>query len=122
MIRGIGYKFEYSERLFPHLKDDEKEYSFIDLLDLRQGYYSLHERGSDNQECLAIISDGMSGEYTYVLFITEASYIENSHGDSFWRHTFRNDDYIKKYAQQKIELLLNRELPEPEEVVFEHWG
>lgn len=122
LIRGYGYRFDYSESLFSHIQDDDKEYDFIEVIGLDEGYYSLRDNKNSKDALLGIVKDGMCGEYKYVLFITEASYIENTHGDNFWRNEFRNDDYIRNYCKKNIETLLGRELGEPTEHVFEHYS
>lgn len=122
LIRIFGYKFNYDELLFSHITDDEKEYDFIDVIGMDTGYYELQKNGSSEKGLLKIIIDGMNGEYKYVGFITEASYIMNTHYDEYWRHTYRNDDFIKKYAKEKIETLLGKKLGEPKEYVFEHYS
>ena len=63
----------------------------------------------------------MSGEYIYVLFIEEASYIENSHGDNYWCNKYRYDDWVKKYAKENIETLLQKKLEMPQEFDFHHY-
>jgi len=121
-IRIFGYKFDYKDLLFSHINDNGQEYDFVDIIGMDIGYYELRDMGSSDKGLLKIIIDGMCGEYKYVGFITEASYILNTHGDDYWRNTFRNDNFIKEYAKSKIQTLLGRELGEPQEYVFEHYS
>jgi len=122
LIKGFGYKFNFDDLLFSHLDDEDKEEEFIDVIGMYVSYYRLRDKESSQESFLGIITDGMNGEYKYVMFITEASYIMNTHGDHYWRHTYRMDEYIKNYAKQKIETLLGRTLGEPEEHTFEHYS
>jgi hypothetical protein len=124
LVKGIGYKFEYDEDIFSFIKNiDDEEYDFIDVLNMSGCYYDMKKLKSDNRiSPLRVYTDGMSGEYKYVLFVTEVSYLENSHGDDRWRNKYRNDEYVKQYAKQHIETFLQRTMnDEPKELEFEHW-
>lgn len=119
-VKGIGYKFNYEEPLFSFIKDNDKEYDFIDIIGLNYSYYSAKKDNRDDSN-LKIITDGMNGEYKYVLFLEEASYIDNSHGDSYWCKKYKYDNHTKKYAKENIETLLQRELGNPIEFDFQHY-
>ena len=122
-IRGIGYKFDYNEDLFSFISDVEDEQEFIDVIDVAGGYYSMKDLKSNNKiSPLRIFIDGMNGEYKYVLIVTEATYIENTHGDNRWKNKYRDDEFIRKNAKKRIETLLQRKFEEnPNDVVFEHY-
>ena len=119
-VKGIGYKFNYEEPLFSFIKDKDKEYDFIDIIGLNYSYYSVKKDNRDDSN-LKIITDGMDGEYKYVLFLEEASYIDNSHGDSYWCKKYKYDNHTKKYAKEHIETLLQRELGDLMEFDFQHY-
>jgi hypothetical protein len=123
LIKGIGYKFDYYEPLFSFISDHNEEFNFIEAIGIHQSYYTLRDNKNFNKPCFGIITDGMNSKYKYVLYITEASYILNTHGESFWLNTYRNDDFIKGYTQENIETILRRKLDiEPQEFVFEHYS
>lgn len=61
----------------------------------------------------------MSGDNYFVGVITEATYLECSN-ENFDRVKFRNDDYVKKYADDRIKLLFGIDKP-AKEVEFEIW-
>lgn len=122
-IKGFGYKFDGNEKLFDFLKDeDDEEYNFLDVIGLEASYYDFKKQSDSNEPNLKVITDGMCGEYKYVMFVDEVSYIENTHGDSFWVRKFRSDKWIKDYAKSKIETLLGRKLGEPKEWDFQHYS
>jgi hypothetical protein len=122
-VKGYGYKFDYSENIFSFIDDKDIEFDFIDIVGLYGSYYSL--RDSNKTDCesnIMIFNDGMCREYKYVIYVTEASYIENSHGDERWVRRFRNDNFIRTYAKSHIETLLQRkDIGYPIEVDFDHW-
>ena len=71
---------------------------------------------------LAVVIDGMDGEYKYVVYIENAHYIENTLGDAYWDINPRFDDWVKDNAQEKIEIFLQRKLDrKPQMFDFEHW-
>jgi len=122
LIKGIGYKFKYDDNIFSHINNNDDEYDFIDVIGLDGSYYNMRNLKSDEKiSPLRIFLDGYNGDYKYVLFVTEASYIENTHGDDRWKNKYRNDDYVKKYAKQHIETLTGQKLDAVQEIEFEHW-
>lgn len=122
-IKGYGYKFNYDDLLFEHIKDLDLEYDLLEVIALNGSYYNTRDlKGGDRVSPLRVYSDGMNGEFKYVLYVTEAHYIENTHGDNYWKNKYRNDDYVKKYAKQHIETFLNRKIDRDiENVDFEYW-
>jgi len=122
LIKGFGYKFKHDDNIFSYIDNNDDEYDFIDVIGLDGSYYNMRNLKSDETiSPLRIFLDGYSGEYKYVLFVTEASYIENTHGDDRWKNKYRNDDYVKKYAKQHIETLIGKKLSDVQEIEFEHW-
>ena len=122
-IKGFGYKFDYENNLFSHIDNKDLESDFIDIVGLHGGYYGFKKENSNKKEDnLKIISDGMNGEYKYVLYISEVSYVENTLGDDFWTREFRNDEWIRKYAKENISILLGTELGEAQEFDFLHYS
>lgn len=119
-VKGFGYKFDYKENLFSHIDNSDDEYEFLEVIGLNYSYYEIKEdkRKSLN---LKVVTDRMSGEYVYVLYLEEVSYIENSHGDEYWCNKYRYDDWVKKYAKEHIETFLGRKLGEPQEFDFKHY-
>lgn len=122
-IKGFGYKLDYDEDVFSHIKnEDDEEYNFIDVIGLDGGYYDMRDLKSDTRTSpLRIFTDGMCGDYKYVIYVTEASYIENTHGDERWVNKYRDDEFVREYAKQHIETLTGKSLDEPIEVDFEHY-
>lgn len=123
-IRGIGYKFKYEDLPFSFLDDTDKEYDFLEVINRNLNYYSLRDmKISEHEALLGVVIDGMGGEYKYVLIVTEATYVDNTHYDEFWQHHFRDDEYVRQYAKEKIETFLQRKLDsEPEIVEFKHYN
>lgn len=65
------------------------------------------------------IGDGMNGDYKYILIVTEATYVDNTHYDDFWQNKFRNDEYVREYAKEKLETFLQRKMDtEPRECII----
>lgn len=123
LISGYGYKFDYNTPLFSFINDIDQEYDFLDVTGLTSGYYDLQDSISDRKKSkLAVIVDGMCGGYKYVMYITSASYVSNTHFGDPWHREFRNDDYIRNYCKQNIETLLIKPLGDPKEFTFEHWS
>ena len=125
-IKGYGYKFNYNETLFSFL-DEDSEYDFLEVIGKNFSYYEFRDWQSQDKKnlepLLAVITDGMCGEYKYVLYIEEVHYIENTHGDDYWEINPRFDNYVKEYAQKHIETFLKRKLDiEPQMFKFEHWS
>lgn len=124
-IRGYGYKFDYKEQLFPFLKEDD-EYDFLNVINKNFNYYSFRDWQCQDKKkiepLLAVIIDGMGGEYKYVLYIEEVHYVDNTHFDDYWEIHPRFDDWVKERAKDKIELFLQRKLDrEPQMFDFKHW-
>lgn len=125
-IKGYGYKFNYKEQLFSFLNEDD-EYDFLDVIGKNFSYYDFRDWQSPDKKnlepLLAVITDGMCGEYKYVLFIEEAHYINNTHWDDYWEINPRFDDWVKEIAKKRIECFLQRKLDtEPQMFKFEHWS
>ena len=120
-IKGYGVKLEYGENIFTHINDKDKEQEFLEILKLDYSYYSLKKRISDDA-FFAVIMDGMNGEYKYVMYITEVSYIENTHGDDYWCNKYRDDKWIREYAKENIEIVMGRDVGELHEIDFKHYS
>ena len=124
-IRGYGYKFEFSDNLFSFINDD-KESDFLDVINKNFSYYDFRDWQSQDKKnlepLLAVITDGMCGEYKYVLYIEQVKYIENTHSDNFWKINPLFNEHIKEYAKQNIETFLQRKMnKEPQMFEFKHW-
>ncbi len=121
-VKGVGYKIKPDEQVFSHISDSDIEYDFIDILGLDGGYYDMKNLESDkNKSPLRVFIDGMNGDYKYILYVTEVHYIENTHGDNFWKNKYRDDDFLRKYAQRHIELVTGKKMGTLQEVEFEHY-
>lgn len=126
-IIGYGYKFDYKSPIFSFIDNIDTEYDFLDVIGKNFSYYQFRDwqcqDKNDLEPLLAVISDGMNGEYKYVLFIQNAHYIDNTHFDDYWEISPRFDDFVKDYAKNKIETFLQRKLDkEPQMFDFKHWS
>ena len=124
-IRGYGYKFSYDTQLFSFLSKDD-EHDFLNVINKNFNYFSF--RNWQNQDknniepLLAVIVDGMGGEYKYVLYIENVHYVDNTHFDDYWEINPRFDDWVKERAKDKIEMFLQRKLDEkPQMHNFKHF-
>lgn len=121
-VKGIGYKLDYNDFIFSHISDKCKESEFIDIINMGYSYYDHKEEANQiGKDKLKIVTDGMNGEYIYIMYIEECSYIENTSGDEYWCNKFRYDDWVKKYARENISILTGRDLGEPSEYDFLHY-
>lgn len=125
-IKGYGYKFDYKEQLFSFLNEDD-EHDFLNVIGKNFSYYDFRDWQNQDKKnlepLLAVITDGMCGEYKYVLFIEEVHYIENTICDDYWKINPRFDEWVKENAQQKIETFLQRKLDiEPQMFSFKHYS
>lgn len=125
-IRGYGYKFSYNDQLFSFISKGDDEHDFLNIINKNFGYYTFRDwqnQDKKNKEpLLAVITDGMGGEYKYVLYIENAHYVDNSHYDEYWEINPRFDDWVKERAKDKIEIFLQRKLDsEPQMFDFKHW-
>ena len=126
-IKGYGYKFSYDTLLFSYIDDKDKEWDFLDVINKEFSYYDFRDwqnQDKKNKEpLLAVIIDGMCGEYKYVLYIEEVKYVNNTHFDDYWEIHPRFDDWVKERAKDKIETFLQRKIDqEPRIFEFEHWS
>lgn len=131
-VRGFGYNFDYEEPLFSFIKDEDKEemfnneYDFIDVLGLRFSYYDMHATPSDkNKLKLMVVSDGMSGDYKAVMFVTQVIDMYDTSGcaDQGWVRDFRDDEWMRSCAKRHIETLLQRKFDkEPVELNLEYYS
>lgn len=120
-IRGYGYKFEYSDNLFSFINDD-KECDFLDVINKNFSYYQFRDYQDKQKPLLAVVIDGMNGEYKYCLYIEQVKYIENTHFDNFWKINPLFNEYVKEYTKQNIETFLQRKMnKEPQMFEFKHW-
>jgi len=121
-VIGIGYKFPYGKKL-PSISKDVDQSDFLYEFGLCGCYYKLRDLKNSNGEIspVLVFDDGMDGEYCIVMVVTEASYVENTHGDDLWRNKYRNDDYVKKSAQSRLELLLGKMSEAPQEISFNYY-
>lgn len=125
-IKGYGYKFDYKEQLFSFLNEDD-EHDFLNVIGKNFSYYDFRDWQNQDKKnlepLLAVITDGMCGEYKYVLFIEEVHYIENTMCDDYWEINPRFDEWVKENAQQKIETFLQRKFDEePQMFSFKHYS
>lgn len=125
-IKGYGYKFNYNEQLFNFI-DKDIEPDFLEVIGKNFSYYDFRDWQSPDKKnlepLLAVITDGMCGEYKYVLFIEEVHYINNTHWDDFWEINPRFDDWVIDCAKKKIETFLQRKLDiEPQMFSFKHYS
>ena len=125
-IKGYGYKFNYSEQLFNFI-DKDNEFDFLEVIGKNFSYYDFRDWQSPDKKnlepLLAVITDGMCGEYKYVLFIEEVHYINNTHWDDYWEINPRFDDWVKEITKNRIECFLQRKLDEePQMFSFTHYS
>lgn len=125
-IRGYGYKFNYKDNIFSFIKDADIEYDYLNIIGKNFSYYDFRDWQSQDKKniepLLAVVIDGMDGEYKYVIYIENAHYIENTLGDAYWDINPRFDNWVKDRAQKKIEIFLQRKLDrKPQMFDFEHW-
>lgn len=123
-IRGIGYKFNYEDLPFSFLDNEDKEHDFLNVINRNLSYYSLRDmKINENESLIGMVTDGMGGTYKYILVVTEATYVDNTHYDDYWQNKFRNDEYVREYAKQNIETFLQRKMDiEPQEFEFLHYS
>lgn len=120
-ISGIGYELPYNTKIFHNLNEDE-EYDLLTDIGLEVGYYQMRDLKSNHKlSPMKIFKDGMSGEYLIAVIVVNASYLENTHGDDKWNNTYRNDDYVFKYARERLERLIGKQDKEPTLINFEHY-
>ena len=94
-----------------------KNFSYYDFRDWQ------NQDKKNLEPLLAVITDGMCGEYKYVLFIEEVHYINNTHWDDYWEIHPRFDDWVKELTKEKIECFLQRKLDEePQMFSFTHYS
>jgi hypothetical protein len=125
-IRGYGYKFNYKDNIFSFIKDADIEYDYLNIIGKNFSYYDFRDWQSQDKKniepLLAVVIDGMNGEYKYVIYVENAHYIENTLGDAYWDINPRFDDWVEDNAQEKIEIFLQRKLDrKPQMFDFEHW-
>lgn len=126
-IRGYGYKFNYKDNIFSFIKDADIEYDYLNIIGKNFSYYDFRDWQSQDKKniepLLAVVIDGMNGEYKYVVYVENAHYIENTLGDAYWDIYPRFDDWVKDHAQEKIEIFLQRKLDrKPQMFDFENWS
>ena len=119
-VKGYGYKLDSNEQLFSFITNKDAEYDFADAVGMLGNYYNLRDTKSDSRLRLLRIFFTEENS-TYVLFVTESSYVQNTHGDNYWVNKYRDDDFMRSNAKRQIETLLQRKLNEPGEIDFIHW-
>ena len=102
----IKMPYNYIPPMFDKIKDLSVFHDAVKLLGIEMDYWRMRDTDdSDKVEVRPyVITDGMNGEFTFIGYILQANYIEDTHGGKYWSKSFRDDKWLATYAKEQLEI------------------